>query len=127
MSVTEVQITVMLMLCVPTLMGVLFADVLLVILEMESFAMVIISNYHPLQLLVTACPPQVSTSVPLVLTTVIPTLYVPILLEASLVDAGQAMLEMVSQLALVRLYYKIKNFSLLSYLLLFYTINSSVA
>ena len=44
MSVTQVQITVMLMLCVPTLMGVLFADVLLVILETESFAMVIISN-----------------------------------------------------------------------------------
>ena len=46
MSVTQVQITVMLMLCVPTLMGVLFADVVRVILEMESFVMVIINNYH---------------------------------------------------------------------------------
>ena len=40
MSVPQVQITVMLMLCVPTLVGVLFATVGLVILEMELLAMV---------------------------------------------------------------------------------------
>ena len=73
-------------------------------------------------ILVTACP-QISTSVPLVLTTVMPTLYVPILLGVSLVDAGQAMLEMVS-LVLVR-HYRCQPSIKLIYLLL--PFNSSVA
>ena len=50
----------------------------------------------------TACP-QISMSVPLVLTTVMPTLYVPILLGASIVRAGLVTLEMES-LVLVRLH-----------------------